>query len=319
MTDKTKSTLADGEKVLRKVIITAAVTGQGPTPTMSDYLPYTPEQIADDAVKACEAGAAILHIHARKHQTGEPTPDLKVFREIVTDIKKRCNAVICITTGGAGDEKERIAVVPEFKPEMSSLNCGSVSGTTMPAWERMKGNFKFPWEDKVLKNEELVFINTYKMMREYSQICRENNTKPELEIWDLGQVAAVEFMLAKNYVTRPIHIQFVMGALSGMPATPGTLTFIYDYTRKVLGDFTWSVAAVGRDQIAIAAVTLALGGHVRVGMEDSLYAGYGRQARSSAEQVARVVAVAYQMSIVPATPDEAREMLGLKGADKVNF
>jgi uncharacterized protein (DUF849 family) len=126
-------------------------------------------------------------------------------------------------------------------------------------------------------------------------------------------------MLAKNYVARPIHLQFVMGALSGMPATPSTLTFIYDYTRRVLGDFTWSVAAVGRDQMPIAAVTLALGGHVRVGMEDSLWAGYGRLARGSAEQVARVVAMAQQMSIVPATPDEARQMLGLKGSDKVNF
>jgi uncharacterized protein (DUF849 family) len=311
--------MLEGERVLRKVVITAAVTGQGATPTMSDYLPYAPEQIADDAVKACEAGAAIVHIHARKHKTGEPTPDLKVFREIVTSIKKRCNAVVCITTGGAGDEKERIAVVPEFKPEMSSLNCGSVSGNTMPAWEKMKGTFKFPWEDKVLKNEELVFVNTYKMMREYTQQCRENGTKPELEIWDLGQIGAVEFMLAKNYVARPIHLQFVMGALSGMPATPSTLTFIYDYTRRVLGDFTWSVAAVGRDQMPIAAVTLALGGHVRVGMEDSLWAGYGRLARGSAEQVARVVAMAQQMSIVPATPDETRQMLGLKGSEKVNF
>jgi uncharacterized protein (DUF849 family) len=311
--------MLEGEKVLRKVIITSAVTGQGPTPTMSDYLPYTPEKIADDAVKACEAGAAIVHVHARKHETGEPTPDLKVFREVVSDIKRRCNVVINITTGGAGNEKERIAVVPEFKPEMSTLNCGSVSGNTMPAWEKMKGTFRFPWEDKALKNEELVFVNTHKMMREYSQICRENNTKPELEIWDMGQIGAVEFMLARNYVARPIHVQFVMGALSGMPATPAMLTFVYDYTKRLLGEFTWSVAAVGRDQMSIAAVTLALGGHVRVGMEDSLWAGYGRLARSSAEQVARVVAMAQQMSIVPATPEEARQMLGLKGSDKVDF
>jgi uncharacterized protein (DUF849 family) len=157
------------------------------------------------------------------------------------------------------------------------------------------------------------------MMREYTQICRENGTKPELEIWDLGQLGAVEFMIAKNYVTKPIHIQFVMGALSGMRATPSTLTFIHDYAKRVLGDFTWSVAAVGRDQMSIAAVTLALGGHVRVGMEDSLWAGYGRLARGSAEQVSRVIAMAQQMSIVPATPDEARQMLGLKGSDKVNF
>jgi uncharacterized protein (DUF849 family) len=310
--------MLDGEKISRKVIITAAVTGQGPTPSMSDYLPATPKQIADDAVKAYEAGAAIVHVHARKHETGEPTPDLNVFREIVTDIKRRCNVVINITTGGAGNEKERIAVVPEFKPELATLNCGSLSGTMIHVAEKMK-NYKFPWEEAHIRQEDLIFPNTYKMMREYSQICKENDTKPEIEIWDLGQVGAVAFMVMRQYVSKPLHLQFVMGGLSGMPATPGTLNFVYEYTRKVLGDFTWSVAAVGKDQIPIAAVTLALGGHVRVGMEDSLWAGYGRLARSSAEQVSKVVNIAKEMSIVPATPDEAREIIGLKGVDKVNF
>jgi len=310
--------MLDGEKISRKVIITAAVTGQGPTPSMSDYLPATPKQIADDAVKAYEAGAAIVHVHARKHETGEPTPDLNVFREIVTDIKRRCNVVINITTGGAGNEKERIAVVPEFKPELATLNCGSLSGTMIHVAEKMK-SYKFPWEEAHIKKEDLIFPNTYKMMREYSQICKENDTKPEIEIWDLGQVGAVAFMVMRQYVSKPLHLQFVMGGLSGMPATPGTLNFVYEYTRKVLGDFTWSVAAVGKDQIPIAAVTLALGGHVRVGMEDSLWAGYGRLARSSAEQVSKVVNIAKEMSIVPATPDEAREIIGLKGIDKVNF
>jgi len=310
--------MLEGEKILRKVIITAAVTGQGPTPSMSDYLPATPKQIADDAVKAYEAGAAIVHVHARKHETGEPTPDLNVFREIVADIKSRCNVVINITTGGAGNEKERIAVVPEFKPELATLNCGSLSGTMIHVAEKMK-SFKFPWEEARIKQEDLIFPNTYKMMREYSQICKENDTKPEIEIWDLGQVGAVEFMVMRQYVSKPLHLQFVMGGLSGMPATPGTLNFVYEYTRRVLGDFTWSVAAVGKDQIPIAAVTLALGGHVRVGMEDSLWAGYGRLARSSAEQVRKVVNIAKEMSIVPATPDEAREIIDLKGMDKVNF
>jgi uncharacterized protein (DUF849 family) len=310
--------MLDGEKISRKVIITAAVTGQGPTPTMSDYLPATPKQIADDAVKAYEAGAAIVHVHARKHETGEPTPDLNIFREIVTDIKRRCNVVINITTGGAGNEKERIAVVPEFKPELATLNCGSLSGTMIHVAEKMK-SYKFAWEEAHIKQEDLIFPNTYKMMREYSQICKENDTKPEIEIWDLGQVGAVAFMVMRQYVSKPLHLQFVMGGLSGMPATPGTLNFVYEYTRKVLGDFTWSVAAVGKDQIPIAAVTLALGGHVRVGMEDSLWAGYGRLARSSGEQVSKVVNIAKEMSIVPATPDEAREIIGLKGIDKVNF
>ena len=307
------------EKVLRKVIITAAVTGQGATPVMSEFLPLTPKQIADDAVKAYEAGAAIVHVHARKHENGEPTPSLPIFREIVTDIKKRCNVVINITTGGAGTPEERIKVVPEFKPELATLNCGSLSGTAIQVYERMKDKIKYEWEKKFLAREEFIFENTYKMMREYSQACRENNTRPELEIWDTGQISAVKYMIDRGYVDTPVHLQFVMGALSGMPATVGTLSYVYERTREVLGNFTWSVAAVGRDQITIGAVTLALGGHVRVGLEDSLYAGYGRLARSSAEQVERIVKIANEMSIKPATPDEAREILKLKGIKNVNY
>ncbi len=307
------------ERVLRKVIFTAAITGQGATPVMSEYLPLTPQQIADDAVKAYQAGAAIVHIHARKHEGGEPTPSLPIFREIVTDIKKRCNVVINITTGGAGTPEERIKVVPEFKPEMATLNCGSLSGTAIQVYEKNKDKIKYEWEKAFLARENFVFENTYKMMREYSAAARQANTKPELEIWDVGQISAVKFMLDRGYVDAPIHLQFVMGALSGMPATIGTLVFVYERAREVLGNFSWSVAAVGKDQIPVGAAGLALGGHVRVGLEDSLYAGYGRLARSSAEQVERMVRIAKEMSIQPATPDEARAMLGLKGIDKVNY
>jgi uncharacterized protein (DUF849 family) len=307
------------EKVLRKVIITSAITGQGATPVMSPYLPLTPQQIADDAVKAYEAGAAIVHIHARKRENGEPTPDLAVFREIVTDIKKRCNVIINITTGGAGTPEERIKVVPEFKPEMATLNCGSLSGTAIQVYERMKDQIKYEWEREFLKREHFIFENTYGMMREYSQACRDNNTKPEIEIWDIGQITAVRFMLDRKYISQPVHLQFVMGALSGMPATHSTLVFVFERAREFLGEFTWSVAAVGKDQLPIAAATLGMGGHVRVGLEDSLYAGYGNLAKSSAEQVERVVRIAKELSIQPATPDEVRQMLGLKGLDKVNY
>lgn len=307
------------EKVLRKVIITAAVTGAGPTPTMSDYLPLTPKQIADDAVRAYEAGAAIAHVHARKRESGEPTYELDIFRELLTSIKSRCDMVVCVTTGGAGDHKQRIAVVPEFKPEMATLNCGSVSGTQIAVYEKMKDRLKHEWEHRHLNQESFIFENTFKQMREYAQLDRENGTKPELEIWDIGQISNVRFMLDRKYVEKPIHVQFVMGALSGMPATPGTLVFALEQARTVLGEFSWSVAAVGRDQITMAAVTLALGGNVRVGMEDSLWAGYGRLAKGSYEQVERVVNIAKQMSIEPATPAEVRQMLGLKGIDKVNY
>lgn len=308
------------EKVLRKVIITAAVTGAGPTPTMSQHLPVTPEQIIDDAVDAYKAGAAIAHVHARNPETGEPTPDLKIFREILEGIKAETkDMIICLTTGGAGNWDERIAVVPEFKPELATLNCGSLSGTMEHVYEKIKDNLKYDWEHEHIGRDKFVFENTYYQMKKYATLDRENNTKPEIEIWDSGQISNVQWLIQHEYVTEPVHLQFVMGALSGMPASPETLTYIYEQTSKVIKDFTWSVAAVGKDQLRMAAVTLAMGGHVRVGMEDSLFCGYGRMARGSAEQVDRVVAMAKQLSIEPASPAEARNIIGLKGIDAVNF
>jgi uncharacterized protein (DUF849 family) len=311
--------LRPDEKVLRKVIITAAVTGQGATPTMSEFLPLTQKQIADDAVKAYEAGAAIVHIHARKPETGEGTPSPEIFRQIITDIKKRCPVIINITTGGAGTPDERGKVIEIFKPEMATLNCGSLSIPPVGIYDRIKDKIKYEWEHEHMRNENNVFLNTYKMMREFSAMAKAAGTKPEIEIWDSGQINAAKYMVDRKWIDTPVHLQFVMGALSGMAATIATLNYVYDRTREVLGNFTWSVAAVGKDQINIGAATLCLGGHVRVGLEDSLFAGYGRQAHSSAEQVERIVNIAREMSILPASPDEARQMLGLKGIDKVNY
>ena len=307
------------EKVLRKVIITSAITGAGPTPTMSQYLPITPQQIINDAVGAYKAGAAIAHVHARNPETGEPTPDLKVFRQILEGIKKQTDMVICITTGGAGNREQRIAVVPEFKPELATLNCGSLSGTMSHVYEKIKNDLKYEWEHEHIGREHFVFENTYGMMKTYATIDAENGTRPEVEIWDSGQIGVVQWMLERGYIKEPVHLQFVMGALSGMPATPETLVYIHEQTSKAIKNFTWSVAAVGKDQLRLAAVTLVMGGHVRVGMEDSLFCGYGRLAKSSAEQVERVVAMAKQLSIEPATPDEARKIIGLKGLQAVNF
>jgi len=307
------------EKILRKVIITAAVTGAGPTPTMSKHLPLTPRQIVDDAVMAHEAGASVVHVHARDPETGQPTPDLRIFREILTDIKNKCDAVVCITTGGAGSIDERIAVVPEFKPEMATLNCGSLNITTAFIYNRMKDSLIHDWEHEHIASEAFVFTNTYEMIRRYAQIDKENNTRPEIEIWDTGQITAVDYMINSGMVEKPVHLQFVMGSLSGIAATPDALVYANQRAREVLGDFTWSVAAIGKDQLRMAAVTLAMGGHVRVGLEDSLFCGFGRMARNSAEQVERVVTMARQLSIEPATSEEARQILGLKGLDKVDF
>jgi uncharacterized protein (DUF849 family) len=307
------------ERILRKVIITCAVTGAGPTPTMSPYLPITPKQISDDAVNAAKAGAAIVHVHARNPETGQPSPDVGLFREILEDIKRRCDAIVCITTGGAGTPDERIAVVPEFKPELATLNCGSLNITTAFVYPRIKDKLQHDWEHPHVASEEFVFTNTYEQIRKYAAIDKENDTKPEVEIWDLGQIGAVNYLLESGAIDRPVHLQFVMGSLNGIPATPEALIFMIQRAREVLGDFTWSVAAIGKDQLRMAAVTLAMGGHVRVGMEDSLFCGLGRLAESGAEQVERVVTMAKQLSIEPATPAETREMISLKGNDKVNF
>jgi uncharacterized protein (DUF849 family) len=314
--------LLPGEKVLRKVIITSAITGAAATPTMSEYLPLTPKQIADDAVKSCEAGAAIVHIHARKPENGEPTADLKIFRQILEDIKKRCDAIVCITTGGAGSPKERIAVVPEFKPELATLNLGSLSvASNFALYERIKKKgIKYEWEEKRLSGgEDAIWENTYKMMREYAATDKANNTKPELEVWDTGQLGSIKWLLENKLIDRPVHVQFVMGSLTGMSASPSTLIYLLQKAREDLDEFTWSVATAGKDQLAIAAVALALGGNVRVGLEDNLYCGYGLLAKGSYEQVERATAMARLLSIEPATPAEARQMLGLKGNDKVNF
>ena len=312
--------LRDEEKLLRKVIITAAVTGSGPIPTMSDHLPLTPRQIADDAVNAYKAGAAVVHIHARNRESGEPTADLDVFREILEDIKRRCDVVVCITTGGAGTPEQRIAVVPEFKPELATLNLGSLSnGSNLALYERLKTRgFKYAWEENRF-GENGVWANTHKMVRDYSKADRENNTKPELEVWDTGQIRTIKWMLDNDMIDRPPHLQFILGGLTGMSARVPTLVNVLQEAREEIGDFTWSVAAVGKDQLPMATVALAMGGHVRVGLEDNLYCGYGKLARGSNEQVERVVKMAEQLSIGPASPDEARKMLGLKGKEKVNF
>ncbi|MFC2043846.1 3-keto-5-aminohexanoate cleavage protein [Chloroflexota bacterium] len=326
MTQERESFPGSDERVLRKVVICAAITGAAHAPTMSDYLPLTPKQVIDDAVGAYEAGAAMVHIHARRPEDGLPTPDLKIFREILSGIKSRCNAVIIPTTGGAGNLEERIAVVPEFKPEMATLNLGSMNMGGMIAERRSDRvvKYKFAWEEERAKNSiigERIWQNSFKQIREYATIDKEHGTKPELEIWDLGQIGAIEYLLKQDLLQHPVRIQFVMGAGTGMPATLPALQVALEECRRRIGttDYNWSVCVAGRDQFPIAAHTLAMGGHVRVGLEDNLYCGYGRMAKSSGEQVERIVAMARPLSIKPATPDEARQILGLKGSDKVNF
>jgi uncharacterized protein (DUF849 family) len=304
-----------------KAVITAAITGSIHTPTMSEYLPITPQQIADEAVRAYEAGAAVCHVHARNPETGMPVPDVNLMKEIITKIKSRCNIVVCITTGGGlgMTVEQRVAPVTLYKPELASFNAGSINFALFHAIPRFK-EFKFPWEKQYLgMSEDFIFPNTFKSMREYCAIFAEHGTKPEFEIYDSGMVNNIAFMIEAGYVKKPVYIQFVMGVLGGITPSSENLLFLVEYANKLIGDFEFSVCVAGRAQFPICTQSLLLGGNCRVGLEDNLYLDRGKMAKSNAEQVAKMVRMAHELGIDPATPDEARQILGLKGIDKVNY
>jgi len=304
-----------------KAIITAAITGSIHTPTMSNYLPITPKQIADEAVRANEAGAAVCHIHARDPETGKPVPDLNLIKEIITSIKSRCNMVVCITTGGGlgMTTEQRVAPVDLYRPELASFNAGSINFALFPVIPRYK-EWKFEWEKQYLGfTEDFIFPNTFKSMREYCAKFDETDTKPEFEIYDSGMVNNVASLIEAGYAKKPVYIQFVMGVLGGITPSPENLLFLVDYAKKLIGDFEFSVCVAGRAQFPICTQSLLIGGNVRVGLEDNLYLDKGHMAKSNAEQVAKIVRIAKELGIDPATPDETRKILGLKGIDKVNF
>ncbi len=304
-----------------KAVITAAITGSIHTPTMSEYLPITPKQIADEAVRAYEAGAAVCHVHARNPETGMPIPDVNLMKEIITSIKSRCNMVVCITTGGGlgMTVEQRVAPVTLYKPELASFNAGSINFALFPVIPRYK-EWKFDWEKMYLgMSEDFIFPNTFKSMKEYCATFNEMGTKPEFEIYDAGMVNNVAFMIQAGYVKKPVYIQFVMGVLGGITPSSENLLFLVDYAKKLIGDFEFSVCVAGRAQFPICTQSLLIGGNVRVGLEDNLYLDKGHMAKSNAEQVAKMVRIAKELAIEPATPDEARKILGLKGIDKVNY
>jgi len=306
---------------MSKAIITAAITGSIHTPSMTAHLPITPKQIIEEAVRVWEAGGAVAHIHVRDPETGQPSPSLELFREVVTGIKAKCDLVLCLTTGGGlgMTAEQRVSVVPTFKPELASFNFGSLNFALFPVVSRYR-EFKFPWESQYLSmTEDFIFPNTFKTLREFCQFFRENETKPELEIYDTGMLNNVAFMIEQGHLKKPVYLQFVMGILGGIPATLENLMFLYKTARDTIGDFVWSVCAAGRHQMNICTGGLLMGGNARVGLEDNLYLEKGRIAKSNAEQVEKIVRIARELGIEPATPDEARAILGLKGLDKVNY
>lgn len=305
-----------------KVIITAALTGSIHTPTMSPYVPHTPQQIADEAVRCYEAGAAVCHIHARDPETGAPVSKMELYEEMITDIKSRCDIVICITTGGGlgMTTEQRVEPVTRFKPELASFNAGSINFALFHVLDKMK-DFKFEWEPQYLgMSEDFIFPNTFKSMKEFSYIFSKNGTKPEFECYDSAMINNVAFMIRRGYpIKEPIYIQFVMGVLGGITPESQNLIFLVDYAKRLLGKFDFSVCCAGRDQFAMCTQSLLLGGHVRVGLEDNLYLERGILAKSSAEQVEKIARIIRELGAEPATPNEARQILSLKGLDAVNL
>ena len=304
-----------------KAIITAALTGSIHTPSMSPYLPITAQQLIDECMAVHEAGGAVAHIHTRDQKTGLPNADQDVYQEVAVEVKKRCDLILCTTTGGklGAPVAERVRVATTLKPELASLNAGSLNFALF----HIAGNvddYKYDWEKSYLEGtEDFIFPNTFKTMREFLEIFETTGTKPEFEIYDMGMINNLAFLIRKGMVKKPVYMQFVLGILGGLPATPENLVYLVDTARRQIGDFVFSVCAAGNKQFPLCTQSLIMGGNVRVGLEDNLYLEKGVLAKSNGEQVAKVVRIARELGIEPATPEEARQILGLKGLDQVAF
>jgi uncharacterized protein (DUF849 family) len=306
----------------RKVIITCAVTGAIHTPTMSPHLPITPDEIVREALAAAEAGASILHLHARDPKTGQPDQTPAAFARFLPRIKQGTNAVINITSGGSPYMKveERVLPAATFKPEVASLNMGSINFGLFPLLEKYK-DFKHDWERQHLENtRDLVFRNTFKDIEYILTTCSSNGTRFEFECYDIAHLYNLRHFLDRGLVKPPLFIQSVFGILGGIGTHPEDLMHMKRTADRLFGtDYEWSILGAGRNQITLASIGAAMGSNVRVGLEDSLWAGPGRLAKSNAEQVQLIRQVLQGMSIEIATPDEAREILHLKGGEQVAF
>lgn len=308
---------------MEKLIITAAISGAATIPSLSPYLPLSPREIADSALEAAKAGAAVVHVHARRPEDGFPSSSPDHFREILTRIKDNSNVVICITTGGSAmmTVEERAAVVPLFKPEMCSFNMGSINFALHTSLKYLK-EFKYPWEKPYLEmSKDFVFKNTFKDFEYLCEVTRANNTKPELEIYDVGHLYNLDHLVTEGLIKPPLHMQFVMGVLGAIRGTPEDLTFLVTKARSLFGseNFSWSVIGVGAAEINLSTMAIHMGGHVRVGLEDNIFIKKGVLAKSNAELVEKVVTLADLLHRDVASPDEARQILGLKGLQNVNY
>ncbi|WP_172292661.1 3-keto-5-aminohexanoate cleavage protein [Pseudoruegeria sp. HB172150] len=306
----------------RKAVITCAVTGSIHTPTMSEHLPITQDQIAEQAMAAAEAGAAILHLHTRKDEDGRPSVAVEDYATFLPRVKQATGAVVNITTGGDPrlQIRERIAAAKAFAPEMCSLNMGSMNFAFHPLAARYE-SFKYDWEKDFIEGSEAnIFRNTFADIKEAAEALTPLGVKFEHECYDVGHLYNLKFCMDIGLFTPPIFLQFVFGILGGIGPDVDNLLFMKRTADRLFGDdYRWSVLGAGAAQMPMAATALQLGGNVRVGLEDSLYIARGELAVSNAQQVEKIVRIMGELGVEPATPDEAREMLGLKGGDRVNF
>ncbi len=306
----------------RKVIITCAVTGAIHTPSMSPHLPVTPEEIAEAAIGAAEAGAAIVHLHARDPKTGKPDQSPDAFAPFLQVVKQRSNCVINITTGGAPTMlvEERVRPAAHYKPEVASLNMGSMNFGLYPMLNRFK-EFKHDWEQPYLEgSRDRIFRNTFADIEYILTTCAENGTRFEIECYDIGHLYTLAHFVERGLIKPPLFVQSVFGLLGGIGPHPEDVAHMKRTADRLFGDaYQWSVLGAGRNQLAIAAQAAAMGGNVRVGLEDSLWIGPGRLAESNAQQVRLARQIIEGLGLEIATPDDARAMLSLKGGDRVNF
>jgi uncharacterized protein (DUF849 family) len=308
---------------MAKVIISCAVTGGIHTPSMSPYLPITPEEIAKSSIEAAEAGAAIIHLHARDPNDGRPTPDPAVFMQFLPRIKQNTDAVINITTGGGLGMtlEERLAAGIQASPEMCSLNMGSMNFNISQAGNRIK-EWKYDWEKPYLDaTDNFIFRNTFKDIENIvERLGKGHGTRFEFECYDIGHLYNLAYCLDRGIVEPPLFVQSIFGITGGIGADPRNLLFARETADRLFGDqYVWSVLAAGRHQMAFTTMAGIHGGNVRVGLEDSLYIGKGELAVSNAQQVAKIKRILEDLSLEIATPAEAREILKLKGGDRVGF
>ena len=309
-------------KEKRKVIITCAITGAIHTPSMSKYLPITPNEIADAAILAAQAGASILHLHARDPGNGKPTQNPEIFKKILPLIIKETDAVINITTGGSPHMtvQERMIPASIFKPELASLNMGSMNFGLYPMLDRFS-EFNHTWEkDNLEKSRDLVFKNTFQDIETILQIGEDNGTRFEFECYDISHLYNLKHFVDRNLVKPPFFIQSVFGLLGGIGAHPEDLMHMKRTADRLFGDdYQWSILGAGKNKMTLASIGAAQGANVRVGLEDSLWLEPGKLARSSKDQVSKVRSILEELSLDVAAPNEVRNMLDLKGGKNVSF